>query len=100
MLLITILSCLADLEENQVPSDSIGDPVAVFLRDLYKDMGSDTAVEYIVDEFRPRYDALTNALGDGSVYDDLMRLFTIRRAELYASIAHQDRLLDALQLLG
>jgi len=100
MLFIPKTSCLADLDENQVPPNSIGDPVAIFLRDLYKDVGGDTPVEYIVDEFRPRYDALTNALGDGSVYDDLMRLFTIRRAELHASIAYQDRLLDALQLLG
>ncbi len=97
MLAIPSSSCL---DEPTKAPDSIGDPVAVFLRDLYRGVVGEAPVEHVVEDLRPRYETLTGSLGEAVVYDDLTRLFTIRREELHAVLAYQDRLWDALQLLG
>jgi len=89
-----------DRKETPQPIGGSLDPVAEFLRELYRGVRGDASMNVVVDELRPRYDALTNALGEGEVFEDLVRLFTIRREELHAALLFQDRLWGALELLG
>jgi hypothetical protein len=99
-LIIPRSSCLVDPAPTPPgEADGLQDPVASFLTRLYRGVGSGVPLDEVVGDLSAEYVALTNALGETAVYDDLVRLFTIRRAELHAVLEYQDRLWDALLLL-
>ena len=79
--------------------ESKHDPVAAFLRKLFRFLGKADTVDTVVEDISADYAELTASLGQDYVQDSLERLFIIRNEEVRIILAHQDRLWDALQLL-